>query len=100
MKLAPDFAPARHLKGIMLQQSGDLDGALALNPKIAEGYNTRGWIRLQKKELDAAIADFDQALALQPALLLARGNRANALILKNDHARARRSGSDRRGLAQ
>jgi lipoprotein NlpI len=94
-KLAPKHAALLYLRSLLRGRKGDLDGAyadveraIALDPKIADGYNTRGWIRLQRKDVEGAMADFDRALALEPNHLPARGNRANALGAKGDHARA------------
>lgn len=85
---------AFYRRSLTLLTKGDLDHALAdvgraidLGLKSADAFNTRGWIRLQMNELDAAIEDFSLALALNDRHLLALGNRSRAFSLKKEHAR-------------
>jgi tetratricopeptide (TPR) repeat protein len=66
----------------------ECDKALALDPKSAEAYNTRGWVWADKGEHDKALADFNQALALDPKLDKAYCNRADAWTSKGQYAKA------------
>ncbi|PYV21271.1 MAG: hypothetical protein DMG24_20125 [Acidobacteria bacterium] len=54
----------------------------------AEGYNTLGALYAQRKQLDCAIAAFDQALQLDSGSWDARYNLGLALISRQDYTRA------------
>ncbi|PWE16782.1 hypothetical protein DDZ18_11330 [Marinicauda salina] len=72
--------------GILLRRAGRLDAALAahdraaeLAPDLAEVYANRGVVHLAARRPHAAVADFNRALALEPAEPhLVRYNRARA----------------------
>jgi tetratricopeptide (TPR) repeat protein len=65
-----------------------LDGAKTAGASPAEVENLRGLALLMKGENAKAIASFDAALKLQPALAEARFNRALALLRAGDAAKA------------
>lgn len=54
----------------------------------AIAYFNRGLAYLRQKNLDRAIADFDQAITLNPTLAEAYGNRGNAYFEKDEIGRA------------
>ena len=66
----------------------ECDHALALDPKSAEAYNTRGWIWDDEGEHDKAIADYNQALTLDPKLDKAYSNRADVWTSKGEYDKA------------
>jgi tetratricopeptide (TPR) repeat protein len=54
----------------------DFDRAIALNPKYAVAYNSRGSLKKNKlNDFPGALADFDRAIALNPQYALAYNNR-------------------------
>lgn len=59
-------------------------------PKSAGGYLARGETRLNRLDIDAAIADFDAALAIDPSLTHAVGDRGVAYAWKGAHSEALR----------
>jgi type IV pilus assembly protein PilF len=65
-----------------------LDGAKTSGASPAEVENLRGLALLMKGDNAKAIASFDAALKLQPALTEARFNRALALLRSGDAAKA------------
>ena len=60
---------------------------IQLNPRLADAWNLRGWVRLRRGEFDAAIGELTRALALDPRHLAALVNRAAAWSAKKEHAR-------------
>lgn len=48
-------------------------------PKSAESYNDLGNLLAQRREMDAAIASYQTAIALKPDLVMAHGNLGNLL---------------------
>lgn len=59
----------------------------AQTPKTAEDYNNRGLIRQNRGDLDGAIADYTTALSLKAIPVVkatAYNNRANAYMAKNN----------------
>ncbi len=66
----------------------DCNQALALDPKSAEAFNTRGHARTKLGEYDKAIDDGDQALALDPKFAKAYITRGIAWECKYDHDKA------------
>ena len=66
----------------------ECDRALAINPKFAEAYCTRGDARLSKHDYDKAVADCSAALSLNPKLAEAYNNRGDALRQRGDYDRA------------
>ena len=61
----------------------------ATQHKSADEYYQRGLVAFQHQDLDAAIADWDKALAIDPKFANAQLNRAQALRLKNNLAKLR-----------
>lgn len=55
---------------------------------LADAYVSRGQEYYVKRELDRAIADFNEALRLKPKYAMAYGDRANAYFLKDEYDRA------------
>ncbi len=58
--------------------------ALAADPDLAMGYVMRGKVRHAAGELAEAIADYEKALALDPAEEKAHHNLGNCSLDKND----------------
>jgi tetratricopeptide (TPR) repeat protein len=63
-------------KGEYAQALGELDQALALDPKDAENFTRRGGIYTLQKQYDKAVNDFNRALELDPRYAKAYYNRA------------------------
>ena len=61
-----------------------------LNPKTAtpEAYNDRGNLCLEKKEIDKAIADYNEAIRRAPKSAYLYANRSNAYLEKKEYDRA------------
>jgi len=59
-----------------------------LDPRHAEAFSNRGSARRAKGDLDGALADYDQALALDSTVWQAAANRGLALELRGRHAEA------------
>ncbi|MGH9430925.1 MAG: FG-GAP-like repeat-containing protein [Terriglobia bacterium] len=73
LALRPDFPEVENLLGVLLIQSGNLDGARKLfqqatvqSPDFAEAWNNLGYVLLQEVDLPAAEKAFDRALQLAP----------------------------------
>ncbi len=66
----------------------ECDKAVAINPKFAEAYLTRGRAWLFKREDDKAIIDSDKALSLDPKLAEAYYVLANARMNKGGYDKA------------
>ena len=69
-------------------------------PKLdsAEAYNSRGISWNEKENFDKAIADFNDAIRLNPKLALAYNNRGNTWEKKGDKAKAEADFKKARGL--
>jgi tetratricopeptide (TPR) repeat protein len=63
-------------------------GARESQEDRATAYNNRGWSYSNKDDYDRAIADFDEAIRLDPKFALALVNRGWAYERKGDYARA------------
>jgi tetratricopeptide (TPR) repeat protein len=67
-------ATAFRLRGDLTRQAGgnlakaeaDLSTAITLDPHVAEAYEQRGIVYTNQHRLDRAIADYDQAIKMQP----------------------------------
>ena len=78
-----------HDRGGDWGQSGDAyDRALALNADSAMLYNNRGFSYLLRRDPEAAIADFDKALQLDPKMDAARENLRLAFAWTGQYERA------------
>ena len=92
LKLKPGFAAAfdnrcwaRAVVGILKQALADCNEALRRMPASAGTRETRGFIYLKMTHFDAAVSDFDAALAIDPKLAFALYGRGLAK-LKNEDA--------------
>ena len=61
-------------KGMIERAIADYDGALRLDPSLADIHNTRGELFRKKGDLPKAVADFSAAIKLNPDHPTARGN--------------------------
>lgn len=61
----------------------------AARHKMADAYFQRGLVAFQHQDLDAAIANWDKTLAIDPNFTNAQLNRAQAIRLKNNLAKLR-----------
>ena len=59
-----------------------------LNSADAIAYHNRGVAHYHNRDVDGALADFDQAIRLSPTLAMAYFNRGNALLEKKEFDRA------------
>jgi Flp pilus assembly protein TadD len=91
----PDDPETLHLLGMVRRQRGDaveavelVRRAIELAPDRAPYYMTLGGIELHAAQLDAARADFETALRLDPNLTGAYGALAQIAMLQGDSARA------------
>src|SRR5215468_9082452 len=91
----PSPAEESYQKGMADLKRGDAPGAraafeqtLKLAPDSAEAHNSLGYVLLAQGQLDDAVAQLKTAVRLDPKLLLARVNLANALARKRDLAGA------------
>ena len=90
----PD-AYAALLKMIEKYQAGDTPGrldaitdAIRHNPEFADYYNLRGVFEQQAGQLDAAVADFRKAIALDPLIGQSFANLGRAYLQRGDSAAA------------
>ena len=64
----------RNLTGLVLKAQAPaealtaFDKALALNPNVADTWNSRGTVLNDFERFDEALSDFDKAIALKPTL--------------------------------
>ena len=66
---------AAHERKDMIERAiADYDGALRLDPSLADVHNTRGELWRKKGDLPKAVADFAAAMKLNPDHVLARAN--------------------------
>ena len=114
LRLDPDNGAAYSGRAEVKYRKGDLDGAIAdynraielnsnlastqfvrANPKPYRGeearvYISRGDVNLLKGDLDAAIADYNQALKVDPTFVGAYGSRGSANLLAHEWTAALR----------
>jgi len=86
VRLAPTYASAFVLRGLLRFQSGGVDAsdaalndfntAIALAPDDAIAYNNRGLVHKARGDLSAALRDYDRALQRLPGYTGALVNRA------------------------
>ena len=93
---ASPSAPTLYRLGTLLVRSGQpararaaFEGALALDPTLAEAHNDLGALVAQEGNLPGAIARFRQALAATPDYPDALNNLGYALLLSGQDAEAR-----------
>jgi tetratricopeptide (TPR) repeat protein len=56
----------------------DLNQAIAVNPKFAQAYSSRGTLKyLKLEDTNGALADYNQAIAINPQYAIAYNNRGN-----------------------
>ena len=65
-------ASAYFHRGVAYYEKGEVDGAIALDPKNAEAYSNRGVAYVAKGDKEQAIADFRKALEIDPSNQLAK----------------------------
>lgn len=63
---------------------------MRLDPRLDAPYNNRGNVKLARKELDAALADYNRALEVNPRSAQAYLNRGLVELLKGDETDAER----------
>jgi tetratricopeptide (TPR) repeat protein len=74
-------------KGDVASASIDITQYLRLRPRDANAYAQRGWLR-KDTDLDAALADFDAALEINPRFVRALLERADVWRKKDEPAKA------------
>ena len=69
----PDYAEAANDRGVIFQNSGDLENAikyyqksLEINPKLADAHNNIGLAEKELNKTDNAIRSFEKALSVDP----------------------------------
>ena len=67
---------------------GDLSEAIRLNSKHALTYSNRGWVYLQKNELDRALKDLNEAIRLDPSHATSYAKRANVRLESHEWDKA------------
>ncbi|MBP9817179.1 tetratricopeptide repeat protein [Candidatus Shapirobacteria bacterium] len=73
------------------QAISDLNMAIGINPKYAEAYNNRGYIKTRLKRYAEALPDFDKAIELRPGYphaLMNRGDLYNYYLVVKDKTKA------------
>ena len=86
---APGFDEALVLRraGRLTEAIERIDGGLAEVPRSERLLNLRGLVRQDLMQLDAAMQDFDAAIAISPDFAEAHVNRGLLLLLRGDYAR-------------
>lgn len=92
-----DLAKALHDIGQHARAKALLHTAAALDPRSPDLYLFLGNIALHEMELDAALASYDRALAIEPKLAVALSNKSQALLQLSDFDGA--AAAARRALA-
>ena len=89
IRLKPDYADAFCNRGFARETNGDLDGALrtTIRPSASTlampaALDIRANVRQAKGDLDGALADYNEAIRLQPDYAEAFNNRGNARLAK------------------
>jgi tetratricopeptide (TPR) repeat protein len=96
LTLKPDFVEARFSRAQVRFQEGDYDGAIsdydagiALKPREAVALSGRALVRaIANRDLDAALADCDQALSIDRRSIAAEFSRAMIWFRKGDYGKA------------
>ena len=79
---------AQRKAGRYQEAFADYDRAIALDPKFALAYNSRGFVYYNLKENEKALADYDRAIALDPKLAPAYNNRGLAYYNLKENQKA------------
>jgi antitoxin component YwqK of YwqJK toxin-antitoxin module len=66
-----------------------LDKALEINPNWAEGYFSRGTMKMNNLDFDEAIKDFDKTVEIEPCYAFAYANRGFAILRKHEFGNSR-----------
>lgn len=89
--LEPSNPEAHRTMGILLDEEGDMDGAIAehntalrLEPDHPDNHVNLGTALYRKGDLDGAIAEYRAALSLKPDFALARNSLGSALAMNGD----------------
>ena len=92
IELQPDFADAYWERGRvrfhrqqLREAFSDLDYAITLKP-VPVGYHYRAMIRHVLKQYDAALADYDRAIELNPKFADAYWSKAETLLVQGNYA--------------
>src|SRR5262249_27239770 len=100
IELDPKAYPAYNARGVIYEEKGDVERAIAdatkaieLNPNYAPAYSNRGNALMRKGDLDSAIAEYTRSIEIDPvqnngAHLNAYYNRGFAYQLQRDLDRA------------
>jgi Tfp pilus assembly protein PilF len=93
-----DFIKVRHngmpgwfpkVKAVRAEEAVDyFTGEIAKNPEVADLYNRRAEAHTLRRDYDAAVADYGEALRLQPNERAFYNNRGRAFLAKKDYERA------------
>jgi len=93
--ISPDFAEARHLKGIIHYRCHEyseaiqsLEAAIAMDPDNASYYVNLGNAHQESSNLEAAIHCYEKAIRLAPNMADAYFNLGNAFYKKSDFKNA------------
>ncbi len=94
IRLDPQYAFARGVRGAVRAATQDLDSAIAdftevirLKPGEPDAYRDRGVARLSNRDFDGAVADFNQAIRLDPKNSATLVCRATAWLSRNRSTR-------------
>lgn len=97
LEAVADFGPAKIFEARLQADAGDIDGALAAlskqlerTPQDAEGWQIKGDLEMYgKRDLDAALAAYRQAIAVRPNHVPSHSGAISVLLAKSDLAGAR-----------
>ena len=95
LAVQPGYADAWHMRGLLDTQAGEhaqavmrISKAISLNVTDPAYFNNRGLALQAQQRFDEALADFQQAIALDPKLAQAHCNMGNALQELHRHEEA------------
>ncbi len=83
-----ELKPTERQKVIKNYEKAIHEKATRPNLMTADAYNTRGNRYLEQRQLERAIADFDEAVRLDPKYTVAYGNRAIAYKQQGNKTKA------------
>ncbi|GAB4041960.1 MAG: tetratricopeptide repeat protein [Rubrivivax sp.] len=97
LKAVPDFGPAKVFEARLQADTGDVDGAIASvekqiarTPQDHEAWQLKGdLLAYGKRDIDAALAAYRQAIALKPNFVPAHSSVLTLLLSKQDLPAAR-----------